>query len=201
MIYIQNGTPDLQAGSEVDSAELGKLERIDRAATLFLYEKTANPVFEYVMPVFSLAMNRGFIHIAGGTLMLILGGPQIRNAGITMLAASGAAGTLAEIAIKRFWKRKRPFMVVEKIKPKVPFRRLMRKPSFPSGHSAAYLASAVSLSICFPSWAGVFMTAGVLGAFSRIYNGVHFLSDVLAGSAIGIFFGLLITGPLMALLS
>jgi membrane-associated phospholipid phosphatase len=68
--------------------------------------------------------------------------------------------------------------------------------SFPSGHAlvslAVYGALALLLARRLPSTAGrvlVFVGAGVLVAaigFSRLYLGVHFLSDVLAGFAVGI---------------
>ena len=179
---------------------LVRLDDLDRRAMVALYSRFRNPVFDVLMPFFSLIANRGVLHIGAGVLMLILGGPAVKSAGVVMMASAGAAGLLTEVPVKFFWKRKRPFMVMEEIEPKVPHERLLRRPSFPSGHSAGYFAGAAALSVCFPAWAPLFLAAAALGAFSRIYNGVHFPSDVLAGSIIGVVFGLITTLLLRPLL-
>ena len=60
-------------------------------------------------------------------------------------------------------------------------------PSFPSGHTATAFALATSLSIKYPKWYVIAPSAlwvcsvGV----SRMNEGVHYTSDVLAGAAIG----------------
>jgi undecaprenyl-diphosphatase len=57
--------------------------------------------------------------------------------------------------------------------------------SFPSGHTITAFAAAVSIARFYPELAPglVFCAASV--AVSRIILGMHFLSDVLAGAAIG----------------
>ena len=63
--------------------------------------------------------------------------------------------------------------------------------SFPSGHTSASFAAASAWCRTLPRrWMGV--TAVVLAAlmgFSRLYVGVHFPSDVLAGVLVGLFCG------------
>lgn len=54
--------------------------------------------------------------------------------------------------------------------------------SFPSGHAASAVASA-ALAPSGRWWAGGFAVATMLG---RIIRGAHWLSDVLAGSAVGL---------------
>ena len=58
--------------------------------------------------------------------------------------------------------------------------------SFPSGHSATAFSVAIVLTTLFPKWRLLFLFAGVLIAFSRIFLTQHYISDVIAGSFLGI---------------
>src|SRR5215217_2146406 len=57
--------------------------------------------------------------------------------------------------------------------------------SFPSGHSATAAAGALTLSVLYPPFAPTLVLAGTLVVLSRVYLGVHFPFDVLAGVIIG----------------
>lgn len=63
--------------------------------------------------------------------------------------------------------------------------------SFPSGHTSLTFAVATSLSLSSKKWyvatPSMLCAAGV--AFSRLYLGVHYPSDVLTGMAVGILSG------------
>ena len=62
--------------------------------------------------------------------------------------------------------------------------------SFPSGHSATAFACATVLAALTPRWRLPFFVLAALIAFSRLYNGVHYPTDVLAGSVLGVLVGL-----------
>lgn len=58
--------------------------------------------------------------------------------------------------------------------------------SFPSGHSQTAFAVAAVLALAFPRWRWpLFILAGLV-ALSRMVNGAHFLSDVIAGAFISL---------------
>jgi len=72
--------------------------------------------------------------------------------------------------------------------------------SFPSGHAAMAFAAATVVAILAPRLRVPALVLAALVAFSRVYLGVHFLSDVLAGAVLGIGVGLLVSavGPRLA---
>ena len=64
--------------------------------------------------------------------------------------------------------------------------------SFPSGHATTAAACAVALAICAPRLSWAWLSIGLVAALSRALLGVHWLSDCLAGLALGTGFCLLL---------
>jgi undecaprenyl-diphosphatase len=89
---------------------------------------------------------------------------------------------LIALGLKAATDRARPF---ETIPQADPLLRATIGQSLPSGHAATSFAGAVVLSYLLPRSAPyVFLLAAAI-AFSRIYVGVHYPTDVLAGAALG----------------
>lgn len=86
-------------------------------------------------------------------------------------------------ATKRIIQRERPFDTYSFIKK----RDDPRSYSFPSGHTSAAFYAATSLSILYPKWYVIvptyFWASSV--AWARMYQGVHYPTDVLAGAIVG----------------
>lgn len=84
--------------------------------------------------------------------------------------------------IKNSVKRNRPFQVIEGIAQRVvPPDHF----SFPSGHTAAAFLMAGLIGHVFPFLTGpLYLWASLVG-FSRVYLGVHYPSDVVAGIGLG----------------
>jgi len=61
--------------------------------------------------------------------------------------------------------------------------------SFPSGHAVTAFALAYVLSLAYPKGSFVFYLLASMVAFSRVYLASHFLSDVVAGAAVGLLAG------------
>lgn len=57
--------------------------------------------------------------------------------------------------------------------------------AFPSGHATTATAAAVAMALCFPRQAWGWLAIGLLSALTRALLGVHWLSDCLAGIALG----------------
>ena len=56
--------------------------------------------------------------------------------------------------------------------------------SFPSGHSATAVALAIGLTQVYPRGKWIFATLALFACFQRLESSAHFLSDIMAGSAI-----------------
>ena len=95
--------------------------------------------------------------------------------------AVAVSWVIAEVA-KFLFNRARPFISDTEIAPLI---RTPSSSSFPSGHSASAAAGAITLSAIYPAFTPALVLSGFLVALSRIYLGVHYPFDVLAGILIG----------------
>jgi undecaprenyl-diphosphatase len=62
--------------------------------------------------------------------------------------------------------------------------------SFPSGHAVSAFAMAAVLSSFYPAARWIWYSLAVLVAFTRVYIGAHFPSDVFVGAALGVLTGI-----------
>lgn len=129
------------------------------------------PVFTIVMTVF----------------LALFGKNNVKTSAMEALFALVSSHLFVQLLKKRYT-RPRPYMVLANTNT---FRQLLKDYSFPSGHATASFSIAMTFSIFFPSLAIVFISLAVLVGLSRIYMGLHYPSDVLMGSTIGITFSYL----------
>ena len=146
-----------------------------------LRSEALNPI---VTAITSLG-NAGIFWIILTVLLLIF--RKTRKIGLCCALALIFDLLAVNIAIKPLVARARPYVTLPEI---VPLGHLSKDFSFPSGHSAASLAAAWAIFRTAQKKYGVpAMILAVLIALSRLYVGVHYPTDVIAGVLIGIAVG------------
>ncbi len=131
-------------------------------------------------------------HIGGATFTLVtalciglFAGYPWNVAGWQSLTAVAVSHIPVFIA-KRKFKRLRPFQALDNVNIG---KRILIDPSFPSGHTTAVFAWMLPLLYADSSLMPLLLPAAVVlllsVAWSRMYLGLHYPSDVIAGAVVG----------------
>ncbi|HTM48634.1 MAG TPA: phosphatase PAP2 family protein [Bryobacteraceae bacterium] len=127
----------------------------------------------------------GWLWYAIGLILLFFGGP-VRFVAVGAATVSAALSLGLFLRIKRIINRRRPCEIEScswsTLLPPDQF-------SFPSGHSMTAFSVTVPLSLFYPSLEPGLLFCAFSIALSRVMLGLHFLSDVLVGSALGAILG------------
>lgn len=119
--------------------------------------------------------------ITGSVLFALLAGPGWSRIG-WIAVASLIASHLPVAVLKRAYRRLRPYQIW-------PDTHMATKPlvdhSFPSGHTTAIFSVLVPFVLAQPMFGTLLLPLAGLVGLSRIYLGLHYPSDVLAGATVG----------------
>ena len=179
--------PDGSAGHDRVTAVLRRLGRYDRAVYRSVAQLSTPLLDEPLRWVSGFANHSKPWFVTAG-LLALFGGPQGRRAALTGVAAIGATSLVVNQPMKMIGDRRRP----DRDDLGVPQQRWVTMPSstsFPSGHSASAAAFAVAVGDLLPTLKLPLRGAASVVAFSRVYTGVHYPSDVLVGATVGALLG------------
>ena len=161
---------------QVEAGDYGLMRRVHRW-------RAPRPL--RLLMIAATRLGDGWLWWALGVALYLFGG-AFRFVAIAAGAAAAAAGILVFCGLKHTSRRKRPFEIVPHCWASVP---PPDRYSFPSGHTITAFAVALSIGPFYHPLLLGLVAAAILIAASRIILGMHFLSDVLAGSIIGIALG------------
>ena len=144
-----------------------RLFEMEGQLLLWIREVFASPVMDKIMIFISSLANKGMLWIGIGVVLLL-------SLAFNMV--------ICNLLLKPLVARTRPYDLLGY---EILVRRLGDY-SFPSGHTSASFAAATAIYAIDRRWgAAAYVLAALIG-FSRLYLGVHFPTDVLAGAVVGI---------------
>jgi undecaprenyl-diphosphatase len=131
---------------------------------------------------------RNITHLGGATLtivtmllLMIFSSNQARTTAMSGALALALSHIPVHI-VKKLFPRKRPYLMLEKTS----FHsNPLQDHSFPSGHTTAIFSVIIPYMIYVPMLSFLLIPLGVCVGISRIYLGLHYPSDVLAGGLLG----------------
>jgi len=153
----------------------------------FLYAIPRTQVLDsFFLGLTRVAGSYGQLWLIIAALLLIFKGT--RKAGISVVIAYLAVYLLGQIVLKQLISRPRPCQIDQT------FAMLVARPSsssFPSTHSAWAFGAATAIFMQHRKLGAAAYAVAALIAFSRMYMFLHFPTDVLFGTALGIALGVL----------
>ena len=148
---------------------------------LYAIQSIRTPFLDKVMAFLSTLGNAGVLWIVIGVVLCV--SKKYRRGGMQMLSAELLSFIVGNLIIKNMVDRLRPCQIDETVSliVKIPFDS-----SFPSGHTLNGITAAVTLMFIDKRMGIPAIVLAVLIAFSRMYNFMHFPTDVLAGAVLGV---------------
>jgi len=178
------------------------LVRLDKTVFTWINTGLSNPVLDFIMPWISHLGDSSLIWLWIVIITLLTGWQQVRHSkepikprvlirAMTLFCLYLALifGINAGIynGLKEFFHRSRPYVQQTTIlRPSPAIASVLSdNRSFPSGHACNAFMMAVILAQQFRRKRYVFYGLAAMVAFSRVYLGVHYPGDVMAGACLG----------------
>jgi len=177
------------------------LQTLDTKLFDFINQSLANPFFDWLMPI--LSGNALFfpLLIVIGILALWKGGVRLRLCILLLALILPLGDGLVTNTLKHVVGRPRPFVTLPEarlfgtvgkgyVPPETAHDIDMsanqgNHNSLPSSHAANWFAATLILFIFYRRTAWFMLPLALAVSFSRVYNGVHYPSDVLIGAVVG----------------
>ncbi len=163
---------------------LENLIQFDTALFYFFNVKLQNGFFDLLMPILT---NLDYWRIPLGLmviLLLIFGKKRGRITVLLLVLGIALSDQLCNNLLKPLIQRIRPCNILEDIHLLV---NCTKAYSFPSSHAMNIFTGCLLLSYSYRKIRLFFLIIAILVSYSRVYVGVHYPFDVLAGVVLGTF--------------
>ena len=160
---------------------------IDTAVFYAVNHGLENKFFDVIMPIITDIGYWKTPLLAAWLCLMIFGGKKGRITGIVLIVSIILIDLFNSYPLKFLFARIRPCNALLDVRTLVPTSTTY---SFPSSHASNIFGLATILSSKYKSFRFYFFSVALVVGISRIYVGVHYPFDVLAGAAVGILCGL-----------
>jgi undecaprenyl-diphosphatase len=161
---------------------LQSVQNLDGEILLQIQQHLRTDMLTPLMKFVTFLGNGGWFWILCAVVLLAI--PKTRKTGYAAVLSLIFGVIVTNLLLKNIVARPRPFAEIEALIP------LIAKPtdfSFPSGHTTASFAVALVMLRMLPKKIGIpAVVLAALVAFSRLYLGVHYPTDVLAGFVVAL---------------
>ena len=161
------------------------IQKID-IFSMFKVQDLHNPILNFIMIFFTTIGDYGIFFLILGFIFLFF--KKFRKIGF-LIYLSQIFNIIVVSILKDLIQRPRPFLSLPDLHPLI---SLPSSYSFPSGHASASFAFAVIIAYCLKKWTIPAYLLAITIAFSRVYVGVHYSSDIIVGAIFGVFSSILI---------
>ncbi|WP_297520712.1 phosphatase PAP2 family protein [uncultured Clostridium sp.] len=149
------------------------------ASSMYAIQELHNPILNFIMIFFTKIGDLGAIWLLIGFIFFFF--KKLRKVGI-LIYLSQLLNIIVITILKDLIQRPRPFLTLTNLHPLI---SLPTSYSFPSGHASSAFAGALIIAYMLKKWAIPAYITAILIAFSRVYVGVHYPSDIIIGSILG----------------
>ena len=170
------------------------ITKFDFSVLDFIANNIRCAILDPVFALFSHFADAGIGWIIISLILIIF--KKTRKWGIIALISMTVGLLIGEVFMKNIFCRMRPYdaYMIYHNSP-IPFVLNVGTESsfsFPSGHTCCSFASATAFFIGNKKWGIIALIGAFLIGFSRLYNYVHYPSDVFAGMILGIFSAIIV---------
>ena len=158
---------------------IGVANHADVLLFYFINLNLQNPYFNFLMPIIT---NLGLYIFWFGicAVLAVFGGEKGRDVAL-ILFITLLIGHIFSEALKYLFLRPRPFEVLSGVHQ----LSTIESYSFPSGHTTEAFVGAIIIGKKY-GYLWLFILLALVISFSRVYIGVHYPGDVLAGALLGV---------------
>ena len=156
---------------------------LDTHLFYFLNVSVQNPILDFLMPILTNLDYWRIPILLLAIALLVFGGRRGRIAVLLLILGITLSDQVCNSLLKPLVGRMRPCNVLENVHLLVGCSKAF---SFPSSHATNIFTGMIIFSFVYPKLKVGLIIVAALVAYSRVYVGVHYPFDVMAGTALGI---------------